>query len=75
MDKKASNVISVNMADLVDRRYWVRKFRQASSSNTLDIMYNAAERKYNDNLAIIAAINFAVTQRENEIKQGRLLSK
>lgn len=60
-------------SDLIDKLYWVRKFRMAKNEQTLAFMVSKVTDNYHSHTAIMAAIYLAECQRERELAQGRLL--
>lgn len=62
-------------SDLIDKLYWLRKFRMAKNDKTLELMVSKVTDDYYTNSAIMAAIYLAECQRERELAQGRFLTK
>ena len=62
-------------SDLIDKFYWLRKFRMAKNDKTLDLMVSKAIDDYHTRTAVSAAIYLAECQRERELAQGRFLSE
>ena len=61
-------------SDLIDKFYWLRKFRMAKNERTLDLMVSKVVDDYHNRTAVVAAIYLAECQRERELAQGRLLT-
>lgn len=61
-------------SDLIDKFYWLRKFRMAKNDKTLDLMVSKVIDDYHSRPAVVAAIYLAECQRERELAQGRLLT-
>lgn len=61
-------------SDLIDKFYWLRKFRMAKNDRTLDLMVSKVIDDYHSRTAVVAAIYLAECQRERELAQGRLLT-
>ena len=66
-------VRSVPAAELETKMYWVRKFRQAKSESTLDVMVQGALRKNNE-VRVQASIYLAECHRLDELETGRYKS-
>ena len=62
-------------SDLIDKFYWLRKFRMAKNDKTLDLMVSKVIDDYHTRVAVVAAIYLAECQRERELAQGRFLSE
>ncbi|MGO4999496.1 hypothetical protein [Oceanisphaera sp. W20_SRM_FM3] len=61
-------------SDLIDKLYWLRKFRMAKNEKTLELMVSKVIDDYHTRTAVVAAIYLAECQRERELAQGRLLA-
>ncbi|ART80962.1 hypothetical protein [Oceanisphaera avium] len=61
-------------SDLIDKFYWLRKFRMAKNEKTLELMVSKAIDDYFTQVPVVAAIYLAECQRERELSQGRFLS-
>ncbi|MFD1008116.1 MULTISPECIES: hypothetical protein [Oceanisphaera] len=61
-------------SDLIDKLYWLRKFRMAKNERTLELMVSKVTDDYHVHSAIMAAIYLAECQRERELAQGRFLT-
>ena len=61
-------------SDLIDKFYWLRKFRMAKNERTLQLMVSKVIDDYHTQTPVVAAIYLAECQRERELAQGRLLS-
>lgn len=61
-------------SDLIDKFYWLRRFRMAKNEKTLHLMVSKVLDNYHTQTPVLAAIYLAECQRERELAQGRLLS-
>lgn len=61
-------------SDLIDKLYWLRKFRMAKNEKTLELMVSKVTDDYHAHAAVMAAIYLAECQRERELAQGRFLT-
>ncbi|WP_108649635.1 hypothetical protein [Dongshaea marina] len=59
---------------IVEKGYWVRRFRKAKTLKTLKLMVSRSVDRFHQKTQVIAAIYLAECQRERELETNLLLN-